>query len=871
MRSPFRLLFLMIAVAIGALAGPATAGAYVSTGGPGWHWLYPQPAGSGANDAAFVDALTGWTVGMGSVLKTADGGLTWTSQKLPVPLYCQSVDFIDPLHGWVLGNSRNGSRRIILRTTDGGRHWAVVYNGTYEIQDMDFATAKVGLIGGVDGTMRRTTDGGVTWKRAVLPAGLGPYQVHMATSTAGFALAQPLADGVSTILRTADGGRTWTVAYAAGGWYSDIAVVDALTAFVACERWDDLGDSRQVILRTTDGGGTWVELPPPKPDVAPGENAQIQAVAAAGPDHVWVWWTDYGDPMLSFTSTGGADWSTRAWTWIWNAGCIDETHVWEVTGDQTRLSDDGGATWRSAWDATPPLGGFIAMDFVSNAEGWAVGDPSSAVHTTDGGATWQVEPLPNGSRGWRDVDFCDALNGWAVGTGWSGEGKLIAHTADGGLTWVEQTNAPFGYDLNAICAVDPLTAYAVGGGLYIIKTTDGGVTWTALTFPVYGSTELQEVDFSSPLAGLVTTGGGELYKTADGGASWTEVGLGVADAIMAVDRSPDGRRIWMAGVGSTLISSADGGVTLRKRSTGAVTAHWYAVTFSDARNGWLGGRSNGETVVLRTTDGGNSWRLQSLGMGADCTDLQAFSATHVFAAGGGIFETTSGGVPPSGDRTPPTLTAHKPKGLWHNHRVRVSFSGSDPSGMRYVFARADKKSCDLWATTVAPANDESMEGMHTIRGTGMDMAGNGSGTIATKVGIDSSLPTTIAENDARVVAGGSAGLGFAVADYKPGCGAARCTLKIATTTGKVVRSVSLGLRKTNRWYAYSYRASLPAGKYRWYIYARDIAGNPPYVMYYSILTVGGGGGAPIADGPVAKGLRPAGTAQGLDVGYQPRP
>ena len=144
----------------------------------------------------------------------------------------------------------------------------------------------------------------------------GSYQVHMATSTAGFALAQPLADGVSTVLRTADGGRTWTVAYAAGGWYSDIAVVDALTAIVACERWDEVTGSRQIVLRTTDGGGTWVELPPPKPDVAPGENAQIQAVAAAGPDHIWVWWTDYGDPMLSSTSTGGAVWSTRSWGWI---------------------------------------------------------------------------------------------------------------------------------------------------------------------------------------------------------------------------------------------------------------------------------------------------------------------------------------------------------------------------------------------------------------------------------------------------------------------------------------------------------------------------------------------------------------------------
>ena len=65
MRAPFRLQILIAFLAFAGLAVPPSAGAYVSTGGPGWHWLYPQPAGSGANDAAFVDALTGWTVGTG--------------------------------------------------------------------------------------------------------------------------------------------------------------------------------------------------------------------------------------------------------------------------------------------------------------------------------------------------------------------------------------------------------------------------------------------------------------------------------------------------------------------------------------------------------------------------------------------------------------------------------------------------------------------------------------------------------------------------------------------------------------------------------------------------------------------------------------
>jgi photosystem II stability/assembly factor-like uncharacterized protein len=479
--------------------------------------------------------------------------------------------------------------------------------------------------------------------------------------------------------------------------------------------------------------------------------------------------------------------------------------------------------------------------------------------------------LPAGSWGWNDVDFADALNGWAVGS--REGGTQIAHTSDGGLTWEEQTTPPAGYALNAVCAVDALTAYVVGSNCCILKTTDGGVTWNALwaAWPVGGDTALYDVEFSTPLEGVVAASQGFVMLTNDGGATWTTEGLGGWGAVKSVHLGSSGGRTWVVGEQSLVVSTTDGFTSWRGHSTGAVTAHWDTIAFADAQYGWLTGVSNGETVVLRTTNGGSSWRLQNLGMGAGCTDLAVMSPSTVFAVGGGVLGTTTGGVPPTGDRTPPTLTAHKPKGLWHNHRVRVSFTGSDPSGMRYVFARADDKSCDLWATTVAPANDETMEGMHTIRGVGMDMAGNGSGTTSTKVGIDSSLPTTIAANDARVAVGGTASLRFGVADYKPGCGAARCTLKIATSTGKVVRSVSLGLRKTNRWYTYAYKSGLSAGRYRWYIYARDIAGNPPYIMYYSILTVGGGSGAAPADGVATKRLLPASGPGGLEVGYQPRP
>ena len=102
------------------------------------------------------------------------------------------------------------------------------------------------------------------------------------------------------------------------------------------------------------------------------------------------------------------------------------------------------------------------------------------------------------------------------------------------------------------------------------------------------------------------------------------------------------------------------------------------------------------------------------------------------------------------------------------------------------------------------------------------------------------MPTTYAAPESAVSPGGTVQIYYKVEDWKPGCGKAKVTLKIATLQKKTKASVSFGTKATNRVHHSSYRCGLPAGKYICYVYARDIAGNPPYEMYYSYLTVKAG-------------------------------
>jgi len=75
-----------------------------------------QSGGTGGLSAvSFVDANTGTAVGGGTILRTDDGGATWTPQSSGTDNALNGVSFTDAKTGTVVG-----SYGTILRTTTGG-------------------------------------------------------------------------------------------------------------------------------------------------------------------------------------------------------------------------------------------------------------------------------------------------------------------------------------------------------------------------------------------------------------------------------------------------------------------------------------------------------------------------------------------------------------------------------------------------------------------------------------------------------------------------------------------------------------------------------------------------------------------------------
>ena len=67
----------------------------------------------------FVDAQTGTAVGeKGVIVRTVDGGTTWTAQTSGTTEDLFAVFLLDAQTGWT-----SGTKSILLETTDGGALW----------------------------------------------------------------------------------------------------------------------------------------------------------------------------------------------------------------------------------------------------------------------------------------------------------------------------------------------------------------------------------------------------------------------------------------------------------------------------------------------------------------------------------------------------------------------------------------------------------------------------------------------------------------------------------------------------------------------------------------------------------------------------
>ncbi len=273
-----------------------------------------------------------------------------------------------------------------------------------------------------------------------------------------------------TILRTTNGGTTWTSqpSGTANHLYA-VFFTDANTGFVVGEAG--------TILQTTNAGVTWASQ-------SSGTQAPLWAIsfanhmrgiaigvgfAAASPD---------SDGTRLYTTTGGATWVNRSTVTgglriaLSGVSFLDSSTVIIVGYGMILRSSDAGVTWRGIH--IPGLDKTLtAVSFAGSSTGTAVGittngSAGTIMRTTDAGRSWAIQSS-GVFPGLQSVYFTDSSTGTAVG-----HGGAIARTTDGGTTWVRQISGTL-RSLYGTFFTSADTGIAVGLSGTILRTTTGGV------------------------------------------------------------------------------------------------------------------------------------------------------------------------------------------------------------------------------------------------------------------------------------------------------------------------------------------------------------------------------------------------------------
>ena len=335
-------------------------------GGATWQSSTHAPAGT-ADLAAlqFVSATTGWAAGAGGeIIKTADGGVSWSPQASGTTQNLSALKFIDAQHGWAVGD-----QGVIVHTTDGGATWTAQTSGVVDnLSGVTFVDAQHG------------------WA-----VGTSIYSIEI--------------DGTNAVLlATSDGGLHWTQQttplVGAKAALNDVVFADALHGWAVGVLDDGGGYLGSLILATTNGGATWVRqlayYPPLHQNTGGGV---LHAIACIDAKHLVAVGSDDNVCEIFRTANGGKTWTRFVQPAAWqvypfgmdyrldlrDVVFADALHGWAV-GDGTVLrTTNGGVTW-----AEQPVGtdvGLNALSFVSPTHGWVAGDNGNVLTTTTAGAT----------------------------------------------------------------------------------------------------------------------------------------------------------------------------------------------------------------------------------------------------------------------------------------------------------------------------------------------------------------------------------------------------------------------------------------------------------------------------------------------------
>jgi photosystem II stability/assembly factor-like uncharacterized protein len=331
--------------------------------------------------------------------RTEDGGLTWTqaSPQAETNLFNASpqeqhdIFILDRDHLWVFRASQDGVKPTMLRSTDGGASWTStelpdnVHSGALQFINPDngwMLSSSDAAMGKSEKSLFATKDGGATWERIMENSGYLPTEnptpqaipqsghfrgISFRDVSNGFVPLETI-DGKLKLYGTTDGGHTWSeIVLQAPELPKD--------SFYTIEE--------PPVFWGTDGMNGWFPVV-----IRANESQRYDAFFTSDGGQSWTYQPLNTKPSNVRNEASGITFVNDQEGWLLKDGLLSHTL-------------DRGATWQQlavdpvlaeALKAYPYVG---KIEFTDSKIGWLLvknedGSQSRLLQTTDGGKSWKV-------------------------------------------------------------------------------------------------------------------------------------------------------------------------------------------------------------------------------------------------------------------------------------------------------------------------------------------------------------------------------------------------------------------------------------------------------------------------------------------------
>ena len=610
--------------------------------------LFTMPAVAGMNrwtaiglDGANVVALAvdprspltifAGTAGSG-VLKTTDGGASWTTTNGALPTVNVTALAIDPS---TPSTVYVGTDTGLFKSTDGGQTWLAANGGLADAPDVYITAIAIDprspltLYTGTYNGVFKSIDGAINWTATNgIPSWLTPSLIAIDPTTPStiFVVVGDFEDGLfGGVFKSGDAGMSWSRIYGmdpVGGVAGAPAQAAALVIDPRSPTHLYLALYGGGVVRSKDGGTSWSSSREP-----PGDLSSL-AIDPAAPATLYA--GSYSGVLFQ-TSDGGDHWTPvtggpPTGVSINAIALAAPATIYTGGGIGVFRSVNSGQAWIRLTLGIRSLSTYpIAVDPTNSSTIYtAVG--GAIARTTDGGVHWNFSASGPSFESVTSlvIDPASPATIFAGGSATNNDGASVYKSIDGGAHWVPASNGLLASNIQALAIAPSLnsTLYAGEDGVGVLKSIDGGTSWTTASNGLtaagnhVSALAVDPTNASAVFVAMRPTGRppdtyAKIFKSTDGAGQWRQVPIAVPTGAwimsLAVDPATPSTVYAAYALGNGgVLKSMDSGETWIASRNGIPDTTWVVALAIDPAvpSRIYAGTPMG---IFRSTDGAANW------------------------------------------------------------------------------------------------------------------------------------------------------------------------------------------------------------------------------------------------------------------------